>query len=60
MFPQFSLPPPNTKSKLGKNSGYKRPTLLMALGEGLGMLELENAPEMQKCPKTFVHDWTIQ
>ena len=22
----------------------------------MGLCELENAPEMQKCPKTFVHD----
>ena len=25
-------------------------------GEVLDMCELENVPEMQKCPKTFVHD----
>ena len=25
-------------------------------GEGLDLCELENAPEMQRCPKTFVHD----
>ena len=25
-------------------------------GEGFDLCELENAPEMQKCPKTFVHD----
>ena len=28
----------------------------MGWGEGLDLCELENAPEMQKCPKTFVHD----
>ena len=29
MFLQFSLPPPYTKLKLGKNSGYTRPTLFV-------------------------------
>ena len=28
----------------------------MGWGEGLDLCELENAPEMQKCPKYFVHD----
>jgi len=28
----------------------------MGWGERLGICELENAPEMQKCTKTFVHD----
>ena len=40
----------------GKNSGYIRPTLFVEWGEGLDLCELENVPEMQKCPKTFVHD----
>ena len=53
---QFSLPPPYTKLKLGKNSGYTRPTLFVEWGEGLDLCELENAPETQKCPKTFVHN----
>ncbi|CAH3187281.1 unnamed protein product [Porites lobata] len=48
IFLQFSVHPPYTKLKLGKNSGYTR--------EGLGLRELENAPEMQKCSKTFAHD----
>ena len=56
IFLQFSLPPTYTKLKLGKNSGYTRPTLFVGWGEGLHLCELENAPEMQKCPKTFVHD----
>ena len=56
MFLQFSLPPPYTKLKLGKNSGYTRPTLFVGWGEGLDLYELENAPEKQKCPKTVVHD----
>ena len=29
---------------------------IVGWGEGLGLCELENAPEMQKCSKTFVHD----
>ena len=28
----------------------------MGWGERLGICELEKAPEMQKCTKTFVHD----
>ena len=56
IFLQFYLPPPYTKLKLGKKSGYTRPTLFVGWGEGLDLCELENAPETQKCPKTFVHD----
>ena len=56
IFLQFSLPPPYTKLKLGKNSGYTRSTLFVRWGEGFDLYELENAPERQKCPKTFVHD----
>ena len=58
-FSQFSLPPPYKKLKLEKNSGYTRPTLFVGWGEGLDTCELENAPEMQKFPKTFVHDCTV-
>lgn len=46
-FQQFPLPPPCTKLKLGKNSGYTRPTLFVGWGEGLDLYELQNAPEMQ-------------
>ena len=56
IFLQFSLPPPYTKLKLGKNSGYTRPASFLGRGEGLDLCELENSPETQKCPKTFVHD----
>ena len=56
IFLQFSLPPPYTKWKLGKSSGYTRPTLFVGWGEVLDLYELENAPETQKCPKTFVHN----
>ena len=34
IFLQFSLPPPYTKLKLGKNSGYTRPTLFVGWREG--------------------------
>ena len=59
IFLQFSLPPPPTpytKLKLGKNAAYTRPTLFVGWGERLDLCELENAPETQKCTKTFVHD----
>ena len=56
IFLQFSLPTPYAKLKLGKNSGYTRPTLFVGWGEGLDLCALENAPETQKCPKTSVHD----
>ena len=36
-----------------------RPTLFVGWGEGQGMCELENAPEIQKYPKTFVHDCSL-
>ena len=54
--PTPPLPPPH----LMQNSGYTRPTLFMGLGGEVGLCELENAPEMQKCPKTFVHDRRCQ
>ena len=47
IFLQFSLLPPYTKLKLGKNAGYMRPTLFVGWGEGLDLCELENASEMQ-------------
>ena len=47
IFLQFSLPPPYTKLKFRKKCGYTRPTLFVGWGEGLGLCELENAPEMQ-------------
>ena len=51
IFLQFSLPPPYTKLKLGKNSGYMRPTLFVGWGEWLDLCELENASEMQSVPR---------
>ena len=30
--------------------------VFVGLGEGLDLYELENAPEMQKYPTTFIHD----
>ena len=58
IFLQFPPPPP--PPHLMQNSGYTRPTLFMGLGGEVGLCELENAPEMQKCPKTFVHDRRCQ
>ena len=34
-----------------KNSGYRSPTLFVGWGEGLGLCELENAPEMKSAPR---------
>ena len=59
IFSQFFLRPPYIKLKLEPNSGYTRPTLLVGWGEGLDLCELENAPDLQKCPKTFVHDCNL-
>ena len=56
IFFQVSLPSSYPKLKLVKNSGYTCPTLFVGWGEGLDLWELQNAPETQKCPKTFVHD----
>ena len=48
------LPPPYTKLKFRKNSGYMRPTLFVGWGEGLDLCELEmprNAKVFQDfCP----------
>ena len=60
IFLQFSPPHPIQSWKSEKNSGYTRPTLFVGWGEGLDLGELENAPDMQKGPKTFVHDCLIK
>ena len=50
------LPPPTLyKVETRKTSGNTRPTVFVGWGEGLDLCELENAPETQTCPKTFVH-----
>ena len=36
MFLQFSLPPPYKKLRLGKNSGYTRPTFFFGVMGGVG------------------------
>ena len=51
---------PSYTVKLGKHSGYTRPTLFVEGREGLGLCELENALEMQKCPKTFFRDCSFE
>ena len=65
IFLQFSLPQPIQSWNSEKNSGYTRPTFFVGWGEGLDLCELENAEEMQKCPKTLVHEctclgWTME
>ena len=59
-FSKFSCSSPSTHPVQSwiseKKTGYTRPTLFVGWGEGLDLCELENAPEMQKCPKAFVHD----
>ena len=53
--PVLPVLPPPTLYKVEtrkKSSADTRPTLFVAWGEGLDLC----APEMQKCPKTFVHD----
>ena len=44
------------KVETRKNSGNTCPTVFVGWGEGFDLCELENAPETQTCPKTFVHD----
>ena len=56
---QFSLPPPYTKLKLRKNSGYTHPTSFVGWAEVLDLCGLENDPKMRKCPKSFVHDCSL-
>ena len=52
----MSLHPPYTMLKLTNKFGNTCPVPFMGWGERLGICELEKAPEMQKCTKTFVHD----
>ena len=51
IFLQFSLPPPYTKLKLGKNSAYTRPTLFVGWGEGLDLCELETPQKRKTVPR---------
>lgn len=52
-------PTPYTKLKLGTNSGYTRQSLFVGWRDGLGLGELGNASDMQKCPKTFGFDFWV-
>ena len=52
----FPSPHPITPWNSEKILDNSSPTLFVGWGEGLDLRELENTPEMQKCPKTFVHD----
>ena len=55
-FSQFSLPSPYTKSKLEKKFWIYASNSVCGEGGGSDLCGLDNAPEKQKCPKTFVHD----
>ena len=50
------LPPPTLYKVETLKKFWIHESNIGGWGEGLGLCELENAPEMQKCPKTFVHD----
>ena len=53
IFLQFFFPPSYTKLKLWIHASK---IVCGVGGGGVDLCELEKAPEMQKCPKTFVHD----
>ena len=55
IFLQFSLPPPYTKLKLGKKFWIHASNIVCGVREGVGPVWIGKHPEMQKCPKTFVH-----
>ena len=50
------LPPPTLYKVETLKKFWIHKSNIVGWGEGLGLCELENASEMQKCPKTFVHD----
>ena len=51
------LPPPTLyKAETRTKFWIHASNIVCGVGEGLDLCELENAPEMQKCLKTFVHD----
>ena len=52
-------PPPYSKLKLGKNSGYTRPTLFVGWGEELDLCELENAQKRKSDPRPKVNFRTL-
>ena len=54
--PHLPPPPPYTKSKLGKNSGYTRPTLFLGWGEGLALCALET-PQKRKSVPRLLSNW---
>ena len=54
IFLQFSLPPPYTKLKLGKNSGYTRPTLIVCgVRGGVGPVCIGKRPRNAKVSRDF-------
>ena len=56
IFLRFSLLPPYRKLKLGKKFWIHVSNIVCGVREGVGPAWIEKRPEMQKCPKTFVHD----
>ena len=54
IFLQFSLPTPYTKLKLGKNSGYTRPTLIVCgVRGGVGPVCIGKRPRNAKVSEDF-------
>ena len=52
-FLQFSLPPPYTKLKLEKNSGYRRPTLFVGVKGGVGPVWIGKRPRNENWSQDF-------
>ena len=51
------FPPPTLyKVETRKKFWIHASNIVCGVREGLDLCELENAPETQKCPRTFVHD----
>ena len=53
IFLRFSLPPPYKKLKLGKNSGYTRPTLFVGWGEGLDLCDWKTPQKRKSVPRLW-------
>ena len=51
IFLLFSIPPPYTKLKLGKNSGYTCPTLFLGWGEGWACVNWKTPQERKSVPR---------
>ena len=58
IFLHFSLPPPDTRLKLGK-FWIHASNIVCGLRGGVGPVWIGKRPRTQKCPKTFVHDCSV-